>query len=491
MVKQFGLNVFLVLLIFVSALCTRTVIYVTEAQNDKKQSAGAQAVSGSTSQLSIDVGQAQRHLAEALRFKTISHFQPAQRDYQPFIDFQLWFAQRYPRLHQQLARTVIADHTMLFHWQGQSSEQSALISAHYDVVPTPNAQQWQYPPFSGQIADGYIWGRGALDNKGAVIAIAEAIELALAQGIVPQHDLYIAFTHDEEIGSLDGAQGVSQYFTEREIALAWSLDEGSFVFTGMFPGVDEAVASINLSEKGYLNVTLTAHAEAGHSSIPPQATAVDILASALVNIRHMPMDNNIDELTNAMFKQLAPYMSFDKQLVFANQWLFGGLLENRLAANPITNALTNTTVAPTMLSGSIKPNVLPQTAEAVINLRIHPKQTVAQVVEHLSTAINDKRVSVNVMREMEASKVADYQSKSFKLLAKTTRTVFDNPVVIPGLTVAATDSRYYSQVAQNSYRFNPILLSKKELAGFHGLNERISTDNLHKSIMFYYTIFNQ
>lgn len=488
MTKKVLLALFLPVVIFVSALYIRTVIYISEASSEQDLS---QTDSLASDEQKFDIGQAEQRLAQALRFRTVSHFLPSERDYLPFINFRLWLSQQYPNLHQQLSQVVIAEHTMLFHWQGQTSEQAALISAHYDVVPTPNAEQWQHPPFAGKIADGYIWGRGALDNKGAVIAIAEAVELALKQGRVPKRDIYIAFTHDEEIGSVEGAQGITQYLIEQGVDLAWSLDEGSFVFSDMLPGIDETVASINLSEKGYLNVVLTAQAQAGHSSMPPSETAVDILAKALVNIRQLPMDNDVSPLTNAMFKQLAPHMSLGKQIVFANQWLFSGFLEKTLAANPITNALTNTTIAPTMLNGSVKPNVLPQQAEAVVNLRIHPKQTIAEVVEHLEMAIDDSRVKLEIQRGTEASKVASAAADSFDLLARTTQKVFDNPVIIPGLTVAATDSRYYSQVANNSYRFSPILLSLQDLSGFHGINERISRKNLENAIVFYYTIFSQ
>ena len=427
-------------------------------------------------------------LSQAVQFATISQQPPVPTDPVPFERFIAWLAKTYPAVHDKLSRELIGGHTLLYKWNGKDpAGRPALLTAHYDVVPViPGTEKdWKHPPFGGVIADGYVWGRGALDDKSAVIAMMEAVTYLLAEGFQPPQTIYLSFGHDEELGGDRGAAAVAAHLKAQKVRLAWSLDEGSFVLDGIVPGVPRPVASINVAEKGYLTVDLTARAAGGHSSMPPRETAVGILAQAIVKLQQAPLPGGLDGITGDSFAALARYMPFDKRLLFANPWLFGPLIESALAKSPVTNAAMRTTTAPTMLSGSVKENVLPIEATATVNFRLHPRDAPDAVVAHVKKAIADERVSITVRRADPASPVASIDSAAYHAIARAVRRVYGDVGVVPGLTIAGTDSKHYQTVSDNAYRFNPMIITSQDLAGFHGTNERISIENLVRAARFY------
>jgi len=436
----------------------------------------------------IDAQLVAAHLSQAVRFATVSQQPPIPTDMAPFDGFIAWLSATYPEVHHGLSREILGGHTVLYKWAGKdAAAKPAMLTAHYDVVPViPGTEQaWKHPPFAGDIADGYVWGRGTLDDKSAVVTILEAVTYLLKQGYTPQQTIYLSFGHDEEIGGLAGAAAVADHLKAQKVRLAWSLDEGSFVLDGIVPGLPRPVASINVSEKGYLTLNITAHGAGGHSSMPPRETAVGILAQAIVALEKAPLPGGLDGLTGEAFTALARYMSFGKRVLFANQWLFGALIGRELAKSPSTNAMLRTTTAPTMLSGSIKENVLPIEATATVNFRLHPRDTPEQVIEYVKKVIADDRVSVTMLSGVGASRVAALDSPAYLAMAKAVRQVFGDVVVMPGITIAATDSKHYEAVSDNAYRFNPMMITSQDLTGFHGTNERLSIENLVRATRFY------
>ena len=436
----------------------------------------------------IDAQAVAVHLSQAVRFATISNQPPAPIDPAPFDGFVAWLAATYPEVHQGLSREILGNRTVLYKWAGKdSAAKPAMLAAHYDVVPViPGTEgAWKHPPFAGDIAEGYVWGRGTLDDKGAVITILEAVTYLLKQGYKPQQTIYLSFDHKEELVDDTGAAAVVAHLKAQNIRLAWSLDEGSFVLDGIVPGLAQPVASINVTEKGYLTLNLTAHAAGGHSSMPPRETAVGILARAIVALEQAPLPGGLDGVSGEMFSGLARHMSFGKRVLFANQWLFGALIERELAKSPASNAMLRTTTAPTMLSGSVKENVLPIEATATVNFRLHPRDTPERVIDYVKNTIADDRVSIRMLLGYGASRVAAVDSPAFRAMANAVRQVYGDAVVAPGITIAGTDSRYYETVADNAYRFNPMMISAQDLAGFHGTNERLSLENLVRATRFY------
>lgn len=478
--KKVFVGVAVLLLAFVAVLIVRTLMFTPE-----------QAEQVSAAEIKVDGQEVATHLSRSITFRTISHQPPKPIDPAPFRAFLAWLQETYPHAHAAMSRDLISDLTPLYTWTGSDpSLKPILLTAHYDVVPIiPGTEDdWQQQPFAGTIADGYIWGRGTLDDKSAVIAIMEAVETLATEGFKPKRTLLLSFGHDEEIGGNRGAKGVAEHLKSKGIEAAWSLDEGSFVLDGLFPGVERPVASINLAEKGYLTVQLIATGAGGHSSMPPPETAVGILSEAIVKLQTAPFPGGLDSVTGQMFDAVGRDLPFVQRLLFANQWLFGGVLESVLSGAKTTNAMVRTTTAPTMLSGSIKENVLPIKAVGTVNFRLHPRDSVDAALAYIAETIDDDRIEIKVLTANPASEVASSTSVGFNLLARTTRQIYGDVLVTPGLTIAGTDSAHYQTVAEDSYRFNPMVVGPKDIEGFHGTNESISTENIVRATAFYRTL---
>ena len=443
-------------------------------------------VAGPTESRDVDIKRAAANLSRAIQFKTVSA-RPVAR---AFNGFRAWLSEAYPRVHSTMALSVIGGGTLLYKWTGKDvSAKPILLTGHYDVVPVqPSAHRpWAHKPYAGVIDKKFVWGRGALDDKGAVIAMLEAAEALIAKGFQPKQTIYFSFGHDEEVGG-KGAKAVVEHLKRQNVRFAWSLDEGSFVLDGIVPGLLHPVASINVAEKGYVTLVVVAKGEGGHSSLPPRNTAVGRLAKAIDKLQTNPVPGGLTGLSAEFFDNVGRNFSFERRLLFANRWLFGPLIENILSQSGTTNAMLRTTTAPTMLSGSIKENVLPTEARAVVNFRLHPRDTIESVLAHVRRVIDDDQVTVRVSKRSgigEATPVSSHTSEGYKLIAESFRDVFSPVIVIPGLTIAATDSRHYGEISDDSYRIIPFTIGKRDIPRIHGTNERLSLDNLKRGIVLF------
>jgi len=438
------------------------------------------------------------HLGEAIRFPTISHEvgtdeREAQVTRRAFAGLHEWAARTYPRVASQLQREIVGD-SLLYRWTGRNLKLPAvLLMAHADVVPVvPGSEQdWLQPPFSGAVSDGYVWGRGALDDKSSMVAILEATEALLAKGFQPERTILLAFGHDEELGGGQGNHQIAELLRQRGLRLAWVIDEGGFIGQGMVPGMSQNTAFVGIAEKGYMSVRLTAKALGGHSSAPQAfaQTAIGQITEAVNRIGEHPFALSLDDTAEQTLMALAPYQNGVQRLAFANQWLFAPLTRHLLGNSKEFATQMHTTIAPTIIQGGMKDNVLPPSAEAVLNLRLHPRDTQASALEHLRQAIGDLLVAAQPLSGgWEPSTISNTESAAFHLLEKTIRQSFANTVVIPNLTAAATDSRHYLGLAEQVFRFAPRQLPVSEIAGIHGANERISVNNLVLMAGFYYRL---
>ena len=349
--------------------------------------------------ISVDEAAIAEHLAEAIRFRTVSHQRADEFEADQFEGFIAWAEATYPEVHQTMDLSRHGNYTLLYRWRGRDATLAPiLLTAHYDVVPViPGSEaDWRHPPFAGVIDDDIIWGRGALDDKSAVVAQFEAATHLLRAGFEPQRTIYFSSGHDEEIGGSQGAGSVTSHLAAQGVQLAWSLDEGSFLFDGLLPGVEPLLAAINVAEKGSVTLQVVALSAGGHSSMPPKQTAVGILARAIIKLEDNPVPGGLSGLGAQMFDTASRHMSFTYRMLFANQWLFGAILEERLSAVNFSNAMLRTTTAPTMLTGSVKVNVLPIEAIATANFRVHPRDTVASVVAHVRSVVQSENVEVRI-----------------------------------------------------------------------------------------------
>lgn len=435
--------------------------------------------------LGADIEQATASLSQAVRFQTVSP-DLTHPDFDAFLGF---LQERYPAVHQTMSRDLLARKTPLYTWQGSDPDLAPiLLAAHYDVVPiAPGSHDlWEHEPFSGTIADGFVWGRGTLDDKGAAIALLTAAEHLITQGFTPKRTVYFSFGGDEEVGGL-GAMAVALHLKKQGVELDWMLDEGSFVLDKIIPGLEQPVASINLSEKGYVTLELVAQSEGGHSSMPPRVTAVGRIARAVERLQANPVPGGLNGISEEFFDALGQHFPLGQRVVFANRWLFNPLLEHLLSGSPSTDAMLRTTTAPTMLTGSSKENVLAAEASAKINFRIHPRDSIEDVVEHVRSTIDDPKVEIRYDAALAnpASPVSSSKAEGYGQIRSSILEAFGPLATVPGLTIAATDARHYGKAARDAYRINPFKVTGSDLPRIHGTNERLSIENLERGINFY------
>jgi carboxypeptidase PM20D1 len=433
---------------------------------------------------------AAERLAGSLRFRTISHADPGKTDPAGFPALHAYLAASFPKVHSTLARETVNTHSLLYTWHGSDrSLKPILLMGHLDVVPVePGTEtKWRRDPFGGEIADGFIWGRGAIDNKSAVVGILEAIEMLLADGFQPKRTVYIAYGHDEEVGGAEGARHVAALLKRRGIQLEFVMDEGGVVGDGILPGVGAPVAMIGIAEKGFVTVELVARGAGGHSSLPPQQSTVGILSSAIANLEAHQMPARLDGATSQMFERIGPHFPFAQRSVFANLWLSRPFVTRKLEANSTTNAMIRTTTAATVFQAGAKDNVLPAHARAVVNFRILPGDSVKGVLEHVRRVIGDDRIEVKVggAFQAEPSALSNSESDGFRRLESTIRSVTPEAIVAPYLVVVVSDSRYFADVSENVFRFLPVRLTSRDLERMHGTDERISVRDYETAIRFY------
>lgn len=450
---------------------------------------GADVAESSTSPIDVDVQSAAAHLGAAVRFKTLSTQENRDAHRAEFDGFAAWLTETYPNVHRVTELERVSTYTLLYKWAGTDETlDPVLLMSHQDVVPVvPGTEQtWEEDPFSGKVDNGFVWGRGTIDTKGSLIAILEAAEMLSAQGFQPRRTIYFAFGHDEEVGGLEGSLKVAELFRDRGIRLHWLADEGGIVSEGLVPGVDRPVALVGVAEKGYVTLELTAHAVGGHSSMPPAETAVGRLARAIDRLQNTQFVGSIDGPAAQMFDAMAPAMSFGQRFAVANRWLLGPVLESILLESPPSAAMMRTTIAPTMLDAGIKENVLPPTASAKVNFRIHPRDNVESIVAHVTGAVDDENVEITVSNPgREPSIVSGTGTEGFEIISRTILATFPDAIVAPNLVVGGTDARHFEIVTDNIYRFIPIILGPDDRARFHGTNERVTVENMGQAVQFY------
>ena len=443
----------------------------------------------------VDGESVAERLGLAVQHKTISSHDPEKLDSAAFLGLHRLFRTLYPQVHDRLTLETVNDYSLLYTWEGKRPElKPIMLISHLDVVPADESADsgWTYPPFSGEIADGYVWGRGTLDIKSGVVGILEAVEYLLKQDFQPERTVYLGFGHDEEIGGQAGAAAIAGLLSSRGVTLGSLLDEGGGVIENFLPGVSTPAGMIGISEKGYLSLSLSVELDGGHSSMPAQETAIGILSRAIAILEANPLPAHL-EVVEFLMSYLGSALPFAQRMLFANTWLFSGLLKKKLADSKLLNASMRTTTAPTMINAGVKDNVLPARAEAVVNFRILPGDDLRSVYEMVLERIGDPRVTVAPYEGdtlegnsgWDPSPVADTESPYFLRLSRLIKEAYGDVLVSPYLVLGGTDARHYADVTENALRFSPMQIDQADLQRMHAVNERLSIENCEKMVGFY------
>ncbi|ASV30002.1 M20 family peptidase [Maribacter cobaltidurans] len=424
-----------------------------------------------------------QNLSKGLQYKTISFSEDAIQDSTAFFGFHKFLEETFPLVHANLSLEKINTYSLLYTWKGSdASKKSLILMSHQDVVPVdqPTLEDWEAGPFEGKITDTHIIGRGTLDDKGTLIGLLEAVEKLLEESFVPSQTIYLAFGHDEEVGGGKGAAEIAKHLKAKGVNAAMALDEGGFIAENLVPGIENPVAMVNLAEKGFASFRLIVETKGGHSSQPPKENTIGILAKAIVDLENNQLPYKLVKPIDYQLEYMGAELPFFKKMAFANPWLF---------KTPILEALNaHTTTAPTIVSGGVKNNVIPTVAEATINFRILPGESIESVQEHIENTVSDKIKVEPVGFLTNPSKVSSIDSKAYKTLEQTIRNQFSTSVVVPGLVGGGTDGRYFYEVADDVFRFYPIRLAPDSMTRFHGIDEKISKENYKEIVQFSYQL---
>jgi carboxypeptidase PM20D1 len=428
-------------------------------------------------------------LSEAIRFQTISNFLNPEQGVEALRGLRAHIEKSFPAFHAAAQRELIGGHSLLYTWQGSDSNAVPIaLLAHQDVVPVaPGTEKdWEQPPFEGVIADGFIWGRGSWDDKGNLYAMLEAAEQMAKQGFAPKRTVYFAFGHDEEVTGIRGAKAIAATLAARGVKLDFLFDEGLLITEGIMKGLDKPAALIGVAEKGYATLVLTARATPGHSAMPPRQTAIGMMSAALARLEDHRLPMQIRGTVSEMFDTLAPEMSGFSRVVLSNLWLFKPLVLRGFEKAGSTEATVRTTTALTIFNAGDKDNVLPGNAEATVNFRLMPGDTQASVIDHVRATVGNERIAVEPSPgNTDPPPVTGTAGPSYRMLNRTIREIFPDVIVVPGLMVAATDSRHFTGITDTIFRFSPVRATSDDLKRFHGTNERLSVEGYADMIRFY------
>ena len=441
-------------------------------------------VTADENEVSFDRDLALENLRELVRCKTISYYDSSKEDDAEFDKLTDKLPALYPNVCKTCEFTKLPDRALLFKWEGKQHDKPAVMMAHYDVVPV-NEELWEKPAFEAILEDGVIWGRGTLDTKVTFNGIMSAAESLILGGFVPENDLYFAFSGGEEVSG-KGAPNIVEYFKQNGIKPYLVVDEGGAVVENVFPGVKGACGLIGIAEKGLMNVQYKAVSGGGHASAPKPHTPVGVLSKACSKIEANPFKMHVTKPVAEMFDTLGRHSTFVYKMIFANMWLFKGVLD--LIAKKSggeMNALLRTTVAFTQMEGSKAPNVIPPEATMVSNMRINPADSVDGALEYLKKTVKDDSVELSILESMEPSPVSETGCEQWDKVASAVASTWKGCIVSPYLMVQCSDSRHYGEISNHVYRFSAMDLTSEERATIHGNNERIRVETALKAVEFY------
>lgn len=438
----------------------------------------------------LDADAAVGRFRELLRIPTVSHADESEIDWAPFDGFGDALVRLYPRTHEVLSREVVDGHSLLYRWPGSAgAEEPLVLMAHLDVVPVV-AEEWEHDPFAAEVtgagADAAIHARGAIDDKGSLVAILEAVEQLAAAGFTPTRDVYLSFGHNEETAG-GGARAIVALLQERGVRPGLVIDEGGAIVDGVIPGVTVRTAMVGVAERGVMTALLTAREGGGHASTPPAMPATVRLARAIGRLHRHPFPTRIAPPVRAMLATIAPYAPQPLRWVFGHLALTGPLLARIFPhLGPEMNAIVRTTAVATELSGAPGENVLATTAKASINIRLLTGDSVAAAAARVRRVIADPAVEVEVRHGSDPSPVSPWRGEPWRrIAAAVSSSLGDDIVTTPYIQLGASDSRWFTAISAHVYRFTPFHLTRAERDALHSHNERIRVDVWLRGIGFY------
>ena len=426
---------------------------------------------------------AEEKLGTMIRVPTVSKHE--HEDLSDFYRFQEELERQFPLLHEKLSKTVL-NGTLLYLWEGEDKEKlPILFMGHQDVVPASD-EGWSVPAYSGVVKDGCLYGRGTLDCKGTMYVEMQAVEELLQEGFVPPCDVYLEYSINEETGG-DGAAAAMRYLRDQGIRLALVMDEGGAVIEEAVPGMDRPYAVIGITEKGYMDVKITARGKGGHSSTPPRKTpAARLYAFANEIERKRPFKKKLIGEAKAMFAAMAPSFSFPMRFLLGNIWLFAPILKVAMPmVSPFGEAVLATTCCFTQMKGSDAANVIPKEPYLIANLRCSAHQNCEESLKVLKKYGKKYGLEFEVLLQRDASPVSNIHSKEYAYVVKTVKEHFPDAGTAPYLIMGGTDCRHFHALSETALRFAPVRMNNAQNASCHAVDENVTVAALAEGVRFY------
>lgn len=420
-------------------------------------------------------------LAEMVRMETVSVRGEDQRE--KFLAFHALLHGLFPKVFEVCEYHEL-EGSLLLKWKGRSSEKPVMFIGHMDVVEASSPEAWKYPPFSGTVADGRVWGRGSGDTKCSLFSFLQAAEELISQGFVPERDIYLAGSNTEEIGG-EGAPRIARWLKKNGVRLEMLCDEGGSMVSDPMKGVEGVFAMVGLFEKGYGDLRFTAKGKGGHSSMPKKGTPIPKLAQFICRVEKKdPFKEKFSPAVEAMLANMAPFCAFGLKIVLSNMWLFRPVVK-RIARGTELGAMLKTTICFTMQSGSEGCNVIPREASVTANMRFIPHQGKDESIKIITKLADKYGLETEVLTASEPTKPVDLDSKAFLLTQDCISECFPGVGICPYVVTGGTDSRFFGEVCNNMIRFSPVLYGKEALAAMHGVDEHIETSTLPGAVDYF------
>ena len=434
----------------------------------------------------IDLEAAVKKVQGAIQIPTISMRDDTIPD-KPFYDLQDYLEKTFPLFHEKAEKRVIEKYALMYKIEGSDPTlKPAMFMGHQDVVP-PQEEGWTYPPFSAEVADGCIWGRGSFDMKSQLVSIFEATEMHLREGKMPKRTMYFCFGHDEEIAG-KGAQAMCKVLKEEGVEFEFIFDEGMNPVNASLVGIDGPLALVGVCEKGWVNAKIIAKGTAGHAAMPPKETTAVSLAKAVVKLNKHQMKARFTPAVNMLIKSVCPKASFKFRLLMANADILKPLVKPiLLRISPAVASMLRTTMAFTVLHASDAANVMPDESYAVVNCRVNLGEKVEDVKTHMQKVLGSKyEIELAQLGRHEPTSMSDLDSFGWRMMQKTVAEVFPGGVTAPFPFVAGTDSKFYDELTHCTFKFSPHITDAKYRAGMHNVNEYFKVSDVGSDIQFYF-----
>ena len=404
-----------------------------------------------------------------------------------FIRFQEVLRELFPNVFATMEFRSF-DGAMLLKWKSQSPKgDPILFMSHQDVVSA--AGNWKHKPFSGDIAEGRVWGRGTVDTKGALFCIFQSLEELIGEGYKPNVDVYIASSNTEEVAG-DGAPKIVKYLQEQKVHLQFLIDEGGMIKSEPLKGAKGRFAMIGTLEKGTCNFRFIAKGNGGHASVPGKNTPLVRLGQFMASVeKDDPFKAKMNPTTIEMFRRLGPTVKGPLGFVLRHAKGLSPLLAKLLPrVNPLAGAMIKTTMAFTMAEGSKGLNVLPETAYVTGNSRVIHHCDADETYRIISERAKQFDIDTEIIYSSTACPVVDHNGKAFRLVEDTIHELFPGVITSPYAMTGGTDARFFAPVTENALRFAPLEIDEQQYKSIHALNENICIDTLPKGVEFYKAI---